>query len=185
MAAPNNDNANKGVQAGDGEGKVIILSGASRGIGQAIAHTLLTHSPTTKLVVLSRTHAALDQLLTQYGADRVAVLAGDLADSSLNLATQAVELALSRWGRVDALVVNHGTLDPVGKIADADLGMWRKGLEVNVFSAVELVSLFSFFLPFLFYFVLFAWDLGGWGGKLGRWLHGGLWVFWVDPPSLC
>jgi len=42
------------------------------------------------------------------------VLAGDLADSSLP--SKAVELAMGRWGRLDALIVNHGGLDPVKKV---------------------------------------------------------------------
>ncbi|KAF2678380.1 short chain dehydrogenase-like protein [Lentithecium fluviatile CBS 122367] len=115
---------------------VIILTGASRGIGQAIAHHLLSQHH--KLVLISRTHSALDQLHYQYGSDRVEVLAGDLADFSL--AAKAVERANDRWGRLDALVVNHGTLDPVKKVADSTVEEWRTGFGVNVFSAVALVQ---------------------------------------------
>ncbi|PVI04829.1 NAD(P)-binding protein [Periconia macrospinosa] len=121
----------------DGKEKVIILSGASRGIGLSTAHYLLSHSH--KLVLISRSHAALDQLHYQYGSDRVEVLAGDLSDDSLKLPERAVDLAVSRWGRVDALVVNHGTLEPVGKIADVEVDEWRKGFGVNVFGAVGLI----------------------------------------------
>lgn len=61
------------------------------------------------------------------------------------VAGQAVELALSRWGRLDAVVVNHGSLDPVGKIGEGSVEGWRRAFEVNVFSAVGLVSFFDFF----------------------------------------
>ncbi|KAF2644716.1 NAD(P)-binding protein [Massarina eburnea CBS 473.64] len=115
---------------------VIILTGASRGIGQAIAHHLLSQDH--KLVLVSRTHSALDQLHYQYGSERVEVLAGDLSDFSL--AQKAVALANERWGRLDGLIVNHGSLDPVQKIADTTPEEWRKGFDVNVFSAVGLVQ---------------------------------------------
>jgi NADP-dependent 3-hydroxy acid dehydrogenase YdfG len=88
-------------------------------------------------VVVARSHAVLDQLHYQY-PDRVEVLAGDLSDTSLS--AKAVELAISRWGRLDSVIVNHGTLDPVKKIADASVEEWKKGFDVNVFSAVALVS---------------------------------------------
>jgi len=65
------------------------------------------------------------------------VLAGDVSDFSL--AKKAVELALDRWGRLDALIVNHGTLDPVKKVADSSPEEWRSAFDVNVFSAVGLV----------------------------------------------
>ncbi|KAH7088547.1 hypothetical protein FB567DRAFT_441131 [Paraphoma chrysanthemicola] len=115
---------------------VVILTGASRGIGLAIAHHLLSHQH--KLVLISRTHSALDNLHYQYGSERVEVLAGDLADPSL--AAKAVELAKERWGRLDALVVNHGTLEPVKKVADSTVEEWKGAFGTNVFSAVGLIQ---------------------------------------------
>jgi NADP-dependent 3-hydroxy acid dehydrogenase YdfG len=109
----------------------------STGIGQAIAHYLLSQSH--KLLVVSRTHEALDQLHFQY-PDRVEVLAGDLSD--LSVGAKAVELAISRWERLDAVIVNHGTLDPVKKVADTDAEEWRKSFDINVFSAISIVSSF-------------------------------------------
>jgi NAD(P)-dependent dehydrogenase (short-subunit alcohol dehydrogenase family) len=49
---------------------------------------------------------------------------------------------VSRWGRLDALVVNHGTLEPVARIADVVLEDWEKGFRANVTSAVGLVCSF-------------------------------------------
>lgn len=59
--------------------------------------------------------------------------------SNPSISKRAVELAQERWGRLDAVIVNHGTLDPVKKVADAGVEEWRKGFDVNVFSAVGLV----------------------------------------------
>jgi NAD(P)-dependent dehydrogenase (short-subunit alcohol dehydrogenase family) len=59
--------------------------------------------------------------------------------SDFSLASKAVALATERWGRLDALIVNHGSLDPVKKVADATPEEWRAAFDTNVFSAVGLV----------------------------------------------
>jgi len=116
--------------------KVVILTGASRGIGLAIAHHLLTRSH--KLILISRTRAALDKLHAQYGAEQVSILAGDMSDPSL--AAKAVKVAKSQWGRLDSLIINHGSLDPVKKVGESSAEEWRKAFDVNVFSAVGLIN---------------------------------------------
>jgi NADP-dependent 3-hydroxy acid dehydrogenase YdfG len=83
------------------------------GIGLAIAQWLLSQPASHKLVVLSRTQSALDQIKQQY-PEQVETLAGDLADFSFG--AKAVELAVSKWGRVDSIIVNHGALDPVKRV---------------------------------------------------------------------
>ncbi|CAN9100451.1 unnamed protein product [Alternaria alternata] len=115
---------------------VVILTGASRGIGQAIAHHLLSRNH--KLVLVSRTQSALEALQSEYGSEKVAVLAGDMSDASLP--EKAVALANEKWGRLDSLIINHGSLDPVKKVADTSAEEWRKGFDVNVFSAVGLIQ---------------------------------------------
>jgi len=81
--------------------------------------------------------------------------------SDPSLAAKAVEVAKSQWGRLDSLIINHGSLDPVKKVGESSAEEWRKAFDVNVFSAVGLVckvvifmfsfvmyKLFSFFLSF-------------------------------------
>lgn len=114
--------------------KVIIVTGASRGIGLAISHYLLKQS--CRIVVVSRSKEPLEQLQSQY-KEQVEVLAGDLAD--LSLGQKAVDAAVSRWGVLDGLIVNHGRLEPVERIADANLEEWRGAFDVNYFSAVAMV----------------------------------------------
>ena len=115
--------------------KVLIVTGASRGIGRATAQYLLQQSH--NVVVVARSEAPLQSLQEEYPR-QVAVLAGDFSDPSLG--TKAVELATSRWGCLDGVVVNHGTLGTVGKIADASTQEWSAAFNVNFFSAVALVQ---------------------------------------------
>lgn len=66
------------------------------------------------------------------------VLAGDMADYSLS--KRAVDLALSRWGRIDAVVLNHGGLEPVRKVGESSAGEWEGCFRGNVFGGVGMVS---------------------------------------------
>ncbi|GAB1729634.1 hypothetical protein NU195Hw_g861t1 [Hortaea werneckii] len=117
------------------DSKVIILTGASRGIGLAIAHYLLKQSH--KLVVVSRSEGPLRELEKTYTGN-VAVCAGDLAD--FDLGQKAVDLAQKQFKKLDGLIINHGVLDPVKKLADSTASEWRDAYNVNFFSAVAMTK---------------------------------------------
>ncbi|KAF1351617.1 short chain dehydrogenase [Lizonia empirigonia] len=117
---------------------VIILTGASRGIGLTIAHYLLSQPAQHKLVLTSRTASALTDLQNKYGKDHVEIVTGDAADPTI--AQALVSAATSRFGRLDSLIINHGSLDPVKKITDSTPDEWRQAYAINVFSAVGMVQ---------------------------------------------
>ena len=120
--------------------KVIIVTGASRGIGLAVSRFLLARPQRCNLVVVARSRQPLEDLQQDEvgDEDRVRVISGDLADFSL--AQRAVDLAISTWGRLDGLVINHGQMDPVQRVADADLLEWKHSFDVNVFSYIAMVE---------------------------------------------
>ena len=70
--------------------------------------------------------------------NQVRVLAGDLNDFAL--AQKAVDLAVSDFGQLNGLVINHGAMFGVKKVADCDIDEWKKMFDVNFFSAVAFVS---------------------------------------------
>ncbi|KAF1814774.1 short-chain dehydrogenase/reductase [Eremomyces bilateralis CBS 781.70] len=111
--------------------KVIIVTG----IGAAVAHHLAHHH---HLVLIARTHDALARVAATFPADRVRIVAGDLSDPSV--AQKAVDVAIAAWKRVDGLVVNHGVLDPIKRVGEAEVGEWRAAFEVNFFSAVGMIQ---------------------------------------------
>lgn len=115
--------------------KVIIVTGCSRGLGLAIAHYLLQRSH--KIVAVARSEQPLRDLEKQY-TGQVVVVAGDLADFSLG--QKAVDLATNYWQRLDGVIVNHGTLDPVKKLADSTAEEWRASYDINFFSAISLAK---------------------------------------------
>lgn len=115
--------------------KTIILTGASRGIGLAIAQHLLSASH--NVVLLARSEVPLRQLEAQYKS-QVAVLTGDLSDFSLG--KRAVDLATQRFSSLDGLIVNHGVLDPVKRVTNSTAEEWRQAFDVNFFSAVAMAQ---------------------------------------------
>ncbi|KAL8643484.1 MAG: hypothetical protein Q9226_008340 [Calogaya cf. arnoldii] len=118
--------------------KVIIVTGASRGIGLALSQFLLQKPQSAKLVVIARSREPLEDLKAQFPNDQVQVLAGDLSDFSLG--QQAVDLATSRWGKLDGMVLNHGVLGPVDRIANNNPKDWSSCFDVNLFSSVAFVA---------------------------------------------
>ncbi|KAI9738734.1 MAG: hypothetical protein M1834_008239 [Cirrosporium novae-zelandiae] len=126
--------------------KTIIITGASRGIGLAVAHYLLRAPQSSNLVVLARSKEPLDKLKEQY-PKQVQVLSGDLS-TDFTLGKQVVDLAISNFGAVDGLIVNHGILDPVARISDSKIEDWQDAFNINVFSAITVVNIIYFLYCF-------------------------------------
>lgn len=114
---------------------VILLTGASRGVGLAIAQHLLKHS--ARLFLVARTAGPLEALKAELPS-QVDYLSGDLADSSVCRA--AVVQAVATYGRLDGVIVNHGVLEPVARVADADVDAWKAAFNVGFFGVVSLVK---------------------------------------------
>ncbi len=91
--------------------QVVLLTGASRGLGLGVAKLLLSGNKTSglascKLVTLSRSHPAeLQELEKQYGDDILCVQ-GDVTQEADN--DKAVKAAKDKFGRLDAVVLNSG-----------------------------------------------------------------------------
>ncbi|KAL8993922.1 MAG: hypothetical protein Q9169_005973 [Polycauliona sp. 2 TL-2023] len=116
-------------------GKTVIVTGASRGIGHAVAEYLISQSH--NVVLLARSAGPLEDLKTKSPA-QVSVCVGDLADFSL--AEKSVAMAKKDFGQLDGLILNHGILAPATKIADSNPDEWRQCFDVNFFSLVALVK---------------------------------------------
>jgi len=108
-------------------GKVAIVTGASRGIGEAIARTLANAG--ANVVVASRKIEGVEAVAQSIGKNAFAVAAhtGKEADCKA-LVAKAVE----RFGKVDILVNNAATNPYFGPMLDIDEGAWDKTFEVNL-----------------------------------------------------
>jgi NAD(P)-dependent dehydrogenase (short-subunit alcohol dehydrogenase family) len=91
---------------------VIILTGASRGLGLAVLRILLSKH-NARVATLSRSlPAELKAVAEEHGPERVLVIQGDVGKVEDN--ARVVKEAVDKWGRLDGLVLNAGTLEPVG-----------------------------------------------------------------------
>ncbi len=116
------------------EGKVIVVTGASRGIGLATALEF-AHSGASGVTITSRkpdnVEAARDEMIAAgIDADRVLALVAR-ADSEEDAAMAMAE-TVSRFGSVDVLVNNAGTNPSAGSLMDVDLGAVQKTWDVNL-----------------------------------------------------
>ena len=116
------------------DGKVIIVTGASRGIGAAAAAALATAGAT---VVLT----ARDGKLTQQVAGSIGSLASARAcDVSDYIAVEAlVAETKARFGRLDALINNAGVIEPIASIADSDPAAWARNVDINLTGAYHAI----------------------------------------------
>jgi 3-oxoacyl-[acyl-carrier protein] reductase len=117
-------------------GRVVLLTGASRGRGRACALAFAAEG--ARLALCARGEPGLQAAaatVTARGADVYPVVADvTRADD----ATRLVEAVLGRYGRVDVLVNNAGA-GVARAFADLDDPAWRATFELNLLSAVRLV----------------------------------------------
>ena len=119
-------------------GQVVIVTGASAGIGEATARRLVRGG--ARVVLVARRLDRLQALARELDATGAGVLAvaGDITQDADRRALVAA--ALAKFGRIDALVNNagYGTRGPV-EIVPVDL--IRRNFETNVFSLIALTQL--------------------------------------------
>ena len=124
----------------DFAGRTALVTGAGRGIGRAVALGL--GGADARVVLLARTEEQLDEtrdLLLKQGvpAQQVRVVPADLADEEQRAHAVAAALAA---GRVDILVNNAATVEPLGPTAGIAAAALRLAFEINVVAPATLTA---------------------------------------------
>ena len=121
------------------DNKTAIVTGASKGIGKAIALALGQQG--AKLIIASRKQEAVDETAAEFrkdGIDATGIAAhmGDMLQVK-----DLVEKTISTYGGID-IIVNNAAINPVfGPILQTDLSVFDKIMAVNVKGPMELCKL--------------------------------------------
>lgn len=121
------------------EGKVAIVTGASKGIGEAMARGMAEFG--AKVVVSSRKQEAVEAVADSFKADGLEAtgIACHVADAAQreNLIAKTVE----KYGRLDILINNAGTNPYFGPIEQMPMEAYHKTLDINLHAPLELSKL--------------------------------------------
>jgi NAD(P)-dependent dehydrogenase (short-subunit alcohol dehydrogenase family) len=118
-------------------GHVAIVTGASRGIGFAIAQRFVAEG--AKVCITGRDAAALDTAVKDLGGSDVAIGVAGKGDNADHRA-EVVDTVLGAFGPVTLLVNNIGINPAYGPLGTLDLGAARKMLDVNVLGTLGWVQ---------------------------------------------
>jgi NAD(P)-dependent dehydrogenase (short-subunit alcohol dehydrogenase family) len=112
----------------DLSGRTGLVTGASRGLGAAIARRLWSGG--AKLVLTARDSAALEQVAAELKGAKT--IAADLSDPA------AVERLLAACADIEIIVNNAGVQGPIGPFAAADFQAWQAVFQINFFAPARI-----------------------------------------------
>lgn len=113
--------------------RAAIVTGASRGIGLAIAQALVDRGD--KVCITGRNAEPLAEAVAKLGDGQAIYVAGKAHDTAHQ--DEVLTKVMDAFGRIDYLVNNVGTNPVFGPIMDLDVSVVRKILDINVISAFE------------------------------------------------
>ena len=120
----------------DLSGRTAIVTGASRGIGLAIARQLADAG--ANVVITSRKQESADAAAAQIGEKALGVGAHAVEEDA---AKRCVDLTVDHFGGIDILVNNAGTNPAYGPLIDQDHARFAKTFEVNLWAPLLWTSL--------------------------------------------
>lgn len=109
------------------DGKVVMITGASRGIGEAAARAFAKAGAMVALLARSD--------------DRIAEIAGDIGEAAIAIPCDvsrfwevdaAVQACVTEFGGLDVLIGNAGVIEPISHLITADPDEWAKVIDINL-----------------------------------------------------
>ena len=111
----------------DMQGKTVLITGASRGIGAEAGRVFAAAGANVALVARGRDQ--IEALAAALG-DTVIALACDVSDFAQ--VEQAVADCVDRFGSLDVLIGNAGVIDPIFHMSNADVAAWSAAIDINL-----------------------------------------------------
>ena len=107
------------------DGKIVLITGASRGIGAAAARVFAQSG--ARLGLVARSTDALSAVAAETGGTP---LPGDVADPAT--LADAVARLVRDHGRIDVVINNAGVIDPIARMQDVDPVEWGRALDITL-----------------------------------------------------
>lgn len=113
------------------QGKAIVVTGASSGMGRAIVERYVKEG--ANVVAVARRKERLEELAKSLEgeAGKVVVFQGDVSNCEDN--EKMIDVAVKEFGKLDVLVNNAGIMDDMSPIGDATDEMYEKVMKVNLY----------------------------------------------------
>ncbi len=111
----------------DFSGQTVMITGASRGIGEAAARAFATAG--ANVVLTARSTADIEAIAAEIGGTALAI-GCDVADYAQVAA--AVQTAVATFGGVDVLINNAGVVEPIAHLGESDPDGWGQVIDINL-----------------------------------------------------
>lgn len=108
------------------ENKVVIITGATSGIGEATARVLIANG--AKVVLSGRREDRLEKLTNELGSSAI-YLKSDV--TKVEDMKAIVKLAKEKFGKIDVLFANAGIM-PAGNMSELDIQGWMNMIDINI-----------------------------------------------------
>ncbi|TRD22614.1 SDR family oxidoreductase [Palleronia caenipelagi] len=112
----------------DMSGKVVLITGASKGIGAEAAREFVRAG--AKVALLARSRAPIADLAGELGSDTALAIPCDV--SRYWEMQSAVEATVEAFGALDILINNAGIIDPIADLSAVDPDAWSFAVDVNL-----------------------------------------------------
>lgn len=109
------------------QGKSVVITGASRGIGAAAAQTFVDAG--ANVALLARSTDPIQHLAEQLGDQAIAIACDVSSYDNVNAALQKTH---AHFGSLDVLIGNAGVIDPVSHLATSDPDAWGHVIDINL-----------------------------------------------------
>ena len=123
------------------EGRLILITGASRGIGRAAA--LACAAAGAELIITGRTSGALEEVDDEIRAVGSSATIVELDQTDYAATPRLADAIANRWGRLDGFVANAGQLGQMAPMAHIEPDIWERTLSVNLTSVWFQVKTFE------------------------------------------
>ena len=123
------------------QNKVVLVTGASRGIGRAVAIEAGRHG--AEVILTGRTTGALEEVDDHIHAAGGTSVIVELDQTDFPAIPRLAAAVHQRWGRLDGFVANAGQLGQLSPMAHSEADVFERTLTVNLTSIFHMIKAFD------------------------------------------